>query len=48
MDRNYLKKLFGFITSRKTNQEWTQNALNYGYDLEKSKKYRQINIYQKF
>ncbi|MEM5793243.1 MAG: HNH endonuclease [Candidatus Aenigmatarchaeota archaeon] len=38
MDRNYLKKLFGFITSRKTNQEWTQNALNYGYDLEKSKK----------
>ncbi len=23
MDRNYLKKLFGFVTSRKTNQDWT-------------------------
>jgi hypothetical protein len=31
MDKSYLKVLFGFLTSRKTNQDWTQIALEYGY-----------------
>lgn len=31
MNKNYLKNLFGFVTSRKTPQEWTQKALEYGY-----------------
>lgn len=31
MDKEYLKNLFGFITSGKTPQEWTQKALEYGY-----------------
>lgn len=30
MDRNYLKRLFGFITSRKT-EGWTHKSLEYGY-----------------
>lgn len=31
MDKKYLKNLFGFVTSRKSPQEWTQKALEYGY-----------------
>lgn len=34
MDRNYLKKLFGFVTSGKTKQDWTQKALDYGYNIK--------------
>jgi len=35
MDKRYLKKLFGFVTSRKTGQDWTQKALEYGYKKTK-------------
>lgn len=38
MDKDYLKKLFGFVTSRKTEQNWTQQALEYGYNLYKENK----------
>jgi len=31
MDREYLRGLFGFVTSRRTAQSWTQRALKYGY-----------------
>jgi len=31
MNKEYLKTLFGFVTSRKTGQDWTQEALLYGY-----------------
>lgn len=31
MDRDYLRNLFGFITSQKAEQDWTQKALEYGY-----------------
>ena len=33
MDKKYLEKLFGFVTSRKTPLEWTQKALEYGYEV---------------
>jgi hypothetical protein len=32
MNKNYLKALLGFVTSRKTIQDWTQEALKFGYD----------------
>ena len=35
VDYIYLKKLFGFVTSRKTSQNWTQKALEYGYKVVK-------------
>lgn len=38
MDKNYLKKLYGFITSRNTNQNWTQRALEYGYNIRSDEK----------
>ncbi|ODS39049.1 MAG: hypothetical protein A7316_00825 [Candidatus Altiarchaeales archaeon WOR_SM1_86-2] len=38
MDHLYLKKLYGFVTSRKTS-DWTQKALEYGY-----KKVKETNI----
>jgi len=38
MDKNYLKKLFGFVTSRKTEQIRTQRALDYGYEHSNQKK----------
>lgn len=31
MNRSYLKRLYGFITSRKSHQESTNKALRYGY-----------------
>lgn len=31
MNKKYLKPLFGFVTSRRTTQDWTQKALLYGY-----------------
>ena len=31
MNRKYLRSLFGFVTSRKSDQEWTNKALGYGY-----------------
>ena len=31
MDKEYLKHLFGFVTSRNTSQDWIQKALEYGY-----------------
>lgn len=31
MDKNYLRNIFGFITSQRTTQDWTQKALEYGY-----------------
>lgn len=34
MNKEYLKKLFGFVTSRKTEQNWTQKALDYGYNIQ--------------
>ena len=34
MDRKYLARLFGFITSRKTEQESTQKGLDYGYEQQ--------------
>ena len=40
MDIQYLKKLYGFITSRKTAQNWTQRALDYEYNLTKEIKWR--------
>ena len=33
MDKDYLKKLFGFVTSRKT-EGWTQKSLEYGYQKQ--------------
>ncbi len=38
MDKSYLKKLFGFVSSRKTEQEWTQRALEYGYKVQNNEK----------
>lgn len=38
MDRVYLRKLFGFVTSRETKQNWTQKALEYGYNSYKENK----------
>ena len=35
MERQYLKKLYGFVTSRKTDQDWTQKGLEYGYKIVK-------------
>jgi hypothetical protein len=40
MDVKYLKNLYGFITSRKTAQDWTQKALEYGYNAAKETKWR--------
>ncbi|MHA1739400.1 MAG: HNH endonuclease [Candidatus Heimdallarchaeota archaeon] len=34
MDKNYLRKLFGFVTSRATNG-WTQKSLEFGYRKQK-------------
>lgn len=34
MNKNYLKELFGFVTSRKAEQDWTQKSLEYGYKLQ--------------
>jgi len=31
---NYLRKLFGFVTSRKAEQDWTQKSLEYGYKMQ--------------
>ncbi len=35
MDRKYLSGLFGFVSSRKPEQEWTRNALEYGYRMSR-------------
>jgi len=40
MDIKYLKNLYGFITSRKPAQEWTQKALEYGYNAAKETKWK--------
>ncbi|MFH1638092.1 MAG: helix-turn-helix domain-containing protein [Candidatus Woesearchaeota archaeon] len=42
MDRGYLRRLFGFITSRKASQDSTQGALEYGYAL--SEKNRRLKL----
>ena len=34
MNKNYLKGLFGFVTSRKAEQDWTQKSLEYGYQVQ--------------
>lgn len=34
MDRDYLKVLFGFITLREAEQDWTQRSLEYGYNVQ--------------
>lgn len=33
MESSYLRNLYGFVTSRKTLQDWTQKALEYGYNI---------------
>jgi hypothetical protein len=38
MDKKYLEKLFGFITSRKASHETTQRGLEYGYSFRGSNK----------
>lgn len=38
MNKKYLEKLFGFLTSRKSRQGWTQKALEYGYQNVKEQK----------
>ncbi len=35
MKRHYLKNLYGFVTSRKAGQDWTQKGLEYGYKIVK-------------
>lgn len=37
MDVSYLRNLYGFVTSRKTLQDWTQKALEYGYNISARK-----------
>ena len=37
MSRMYLRDLFGFVTSRKAEQEWVRAALEYGYMSERKK-----------
>ena len=34
MNKEYLKVLFGFVTSRKAEQDWTQKSLEYGYKMQ--------------
>lgn len=36
MNKTYLKKLYGFVTSRRTDN-WIQNAIDYGYQVEKQR-----------
>ena len=46
MDKNYLKKLFGFVISRAT-EGWTQKSLEYGYrkpDEEKNKNHSLLSF----
>ena len=38
MDISYLSELFGFVSSRKTTEDWTQKALKYGYKVVKETK----------
>ncbi|MBL7169504.1 MAG: hypothetical protein ISS48_00620 [Candidatus Aenigmarchaeota archaeon] len=38
MDRKYLKSLFGFVTSRKSDQGWINYGLRYGYRTLKPEK----------
>lgn len=48
MDKFYLKKLFGFITSRKTEQNWTQKALEHGYNISNKEKIDSTQSLSKF
>jgi len=38
MNISYMKKLYGFVSSRKTTEDWTQKALEYGYKVAKEAK----------
>jgi|GEM_PF-3071416 len=42
MSRMYLRGLYGFITSRKAGQDWTREALEYGYWIERERR-KEVN-----
>ena len=48
MNKNYLKELFGFVTSRKAKQDWTQKSLEYGYKVQISKEEKPNQSLSKF
>lgn len=47
MNKHYLKALVGFITSRKNAQDWTQEALDYGYGKFKKDKSQSLSKFMK-
>ena len=48
MNKNYLKELFGFVTARKAEQDWTQKSLEYGYNMQISKEEKPNQSLSKF
>lgn len=48
MNKGYLKELFGFVTSRKSEQDWTQKSLEYGYRIQTIKKEKSNESLSKF
>jgi len=48
MDKGYLEELFGFITSREAEQEWTQKSLAYGYSIQNTNEKKSNQNLSKF